>query len=353
VLSNTKSIFNNKITAYSLFAIVSLTLVSIFSYLIIFDNSPNANSQMLDISLKPMGFKTEILSIPKVNKTDEKQSFFTMLLYGKNETHEKIAFKSIKDEGNELSLILHNGRLKSVNKSEFEAYKSSGLIKSQTFWFGTDKFGRSILSRIILGIRVSIFVGLLAVLVSLTIGIFMGLLGGYFGGWIDTLVMYFINVTWSIPTLLLVFAVVMMMGRGLWVIFLAVGLTMWVDVARIVRGQTLKLKEEQYIMAAKSLGYQWPKILFKHILPNLIGPILVIAAANFATAILVEAGLSFLGFGIKPPAPSLGNILNEHYGYAMSGKYMLAFIPAFIIMILVLCFNLLGSGLRDYFDVKQ
>jgi len=152
---------------------------------------------------------------------------------------------------------------------------------------------------------------------------------------------------------LLVFDIVLAFGRGVGIIFLAVGLTMWVDVARIVRGQVLKTKQEQYIVAARSLGYGSLRVIFKHILPNIIGPILVIAAANFATAILLEAGLSYLGFGIKPPAPSIGNMLNENYGYALSNKPFLAIVPAVTIMLLVLSFNLVGSGLRDIFDVKQ
>ncbi len=152
---------------------------------------------------------------------------------------------------------------------------------------------------------------------------------------------------------MLVFAIVLAFGRGLGIIFLAVGLTMWVDVARIVRGQVKKIKEEQFVQAAKSIGVKDFRILFKHILPNIIGPILVIGAANFATAILIEAGLSYLGFGVRPPTPSIGNMLNEHYGYAISGKPALALVPAITIMLMVLSFNLLGSGLRDVFDVKD
>ena len=137
------------------------------------------------------------------------------------------------------------------------------------------------------------------------------------------------------------------------IIFLAIGLTMWVDVARIVRGQVMEAKNLLYVQAAKSLGQRELVILFKHILPNIMGPILVITAANFATAILVEAGLSYLGFGINPPTPSLGNMLNENYGYALSGNYTIAFAPAVVVSVLVLCFNLLGTGLRDMFDIKQ
>jgi peptide/nickel transport system permease protein len=195
-------------------------------------------------------------------------------------------------------------------------------------------------------------VGLIAVLISLSIGILVGALGGYFGGTVDNFVMLLINTVWSIPTLLLVFAIVLALGRGIGIIFFAVGLTMWVEVARIVRGQVKYFKESQFIEAAKSLAFSKSRIIIKHILPNIIGPVLVIASANFATAILIEAGLSYLGFGIRPPAPSIGNMLNENYGFALNGKPMLALIPALTIMLLVLAFNVLGNALRDVFDVK-
>jgi len=221
---------------------------------------------------------------------------------------------------------------------------------SRRYWLGTDRYGRDILSRLILGIRVSLTVGLLAVTISVIIGIFLGSISGYFGGWLDQVISFMINVSWSIPTLLLVFAIVLALGRGIGIIFLAVGLTMWVDVARIVRGQVLQQKNMQYVQAAKSIGLSELPVLARHILPNIVGPILVIAAANFATAILIEAGLSYLGFGIRPPAPSIGNMLNEQYGFALSGKPFLALVPAITIMLLVLAFNLIGTGLRDAFQ---
>ena len=164
--------------------------------------------------------------------------------------------------------------------------------------------------------------------------------------------MLLINTVWSIPTLLLVFAIVLALGRGVSIIFLAVGLTMWVDVARIVRGQVLALKEVQFVEAAQSMGFRTWRILSKHILPNCMGPVMVVAAANFAMAILIEAGLSYLGFGIQPPQPSWGTMLNENYGYAIGGKPFLALTPALAIMLMVLAFNLVGNGLRDALDVK-
>jgi len=209
------------------------------------------------------------------------------------------------------------------------------------------------LSRLLLGFRVSLGVGALAVVVSLSLGLFLGLISAYFGGRVDHLVMLLINTVWSIPTLLLVFAVVMALGRGIGIIFLAVGLTMWVEVARVVRGQVMQLRSMPFVEAAQSMGLGSWRVVFRHILPNLLGPVLVLTAGNFATAILLESGLSYLGFGVQPPAPSWGSLLNENYGYALSGRPILAVAPALVIALSVLAFNLVGNGLRDALDVKM
>ncbi len=217
---------------------------------------------------------------------------------------------------------------------------------------GTDKFGRDILSRLIIGTRVSLSVGFIAVFISLTLGIILGALAGYFRGWVDEVIMWLVNVTWSIPTLLLVFAITLAMGKGFWQIFIAVGLTMWVGVARLVRGQVMAIKELEFVQAAKALGYKNIRIIGRHILPNILGPILVIAASNFATAIIIEAGLSFLGIGVQAPQPSWGLMIKENYNFIITHNPLLALIPGFAIMLLVLAFNLLGNGLRDAVDVK-
>ena len=181
----------------------------------------------------------------------------------------------------------------------------------------------------------------------------MGALAGYYGGKIDAAIMFVINVAWSIPTLLLVIAITLALGKGFFQVFIAVGLTMWVEVARVVRGQVMSVKKMQYVTAARALGYTHFRIISRHILPNIIAPLIVISAANFAGAILIESGLSFLGIGAQPPMPSWGGMIKDHYSYIIYGKPFLALIPGFAIMILVMAFMLMGNALRDALDVKN
>jgi peptide/nickel transport system permease protein len=164
--------------------------------------------------------------------------------------------------------------------------------------------------------------------------------------------MWLLNVVWSIPTLLLVIAITLVLGKGILQVFIAVGLTMWVDIARIVRGQVLSIREKEFVEAGKALGYKNTRIIFKHVLPNVMGPVVVMASSNFASAILTEAGLSFLGIGAQPPLPSWGEMTNAHHGYILMDKAYLAFIPGIAIMVLVLAFMLVGNGLRDAVDNK-
>lgn len=353
---------SNKLAVFALYCIVSAFFLSLIAYWIIPDDTTNANQQYPSISLQAPGFETSIIRVPR--QTRIKQNIFSRLIHGREQNYDHYAFRDIAFNEDEIVLINHYNRkdilfytqwsaLKGKSKQEIQSHISKNDIRKQQFYLGTDKFGRDILSRLILGIRVSIFVGLLAVFISLLVGVFMGAFAGYYGSWVDQIIVYILNVNWSIPTLLMVFAIVLVFDRGISVIFIAVGLTMWVEVARIVRGQVMSLRKEQYVMAAQNLGYSSFRIIWRHILPNIIGPILVVATANFSTAVLVEAGLSYLGFGVEPPTPSLGNMLNEHYGYAMTGKVFLAIVPAVALMILVLSFNLVGAALRDAFDVKR
>lgn len=234
-----------------------------------------------------------------------------------------------------------------------QEYIRHNLIKTCTFYLGTDRYGRDILSRLLVGSRVTLSVGIVAVLLSLTIGIILGSIAGYFGGITDKIVMWLINILYAIPTLLLVFAITLTIGKGFWEIFIAIGLSMWVGAARLIRGQVIALREMEYITAAKAIGLDSMRIIFRHILPNIAGPIMVIAASNFAAAILVEAGLSFLGFGVQPPNPSWGLMIKEHYNFLLTNRPLLALIPGIAIMLLVYAFNILGNSLRDVLDVRE
>jgi peptide/nickel transport system permease protein len=240
----------------------------------------------------------------------------------------------------------------SIEIDKYNDFQNNNII-SRVFFLGTDKFGRDVLSRLVIGARISFFIGFISVLISLIIGVFLGSLSGYYSGNIDRVIMWIINVTWSIPTLLLVIAITLALGKGLWQVFIAVGLTMWVDVARVVRGQVMIIKERQFITAARVLGFSDLRILTKHILPNIVSPLIIISAANFAASILIESGLSFLGLGAQPPMASWGSIIKDHYNYIILGKPMLAIIPGICIMSLVMAFMLLGNKLRDKLDVKN
>ena len=213
---------------------------------------------------------------------------------------------------------------------------------------GTDRYGRDVLSRLMAGSAISLGVGLSAVLISLLIGILLGAWAGYRGGRVDAFVSWWVQVIWTLPTLLMVLAITLAFGKGLWQVFLAIGLTMWVDVARVVRGQFMSLREMEFIEAAQAIGYSDLRIMFRHMLPNALGPIIVIAAANFAAAILIESGLSFLGYGAQIPIPSWGNIVQEHYHLITGRHAWLAIAPGALIVSVVLAFTFIGDGLREW-----
>lgn len=215
-----------------------------------------------------------------------------------------------------------------------------------THWLGTDRYGRDYLSRLMAGAGISLGVGAVAVLISLLIGVSIGAWAGYRGGWIDAVLSGVIQVVWTLPTLLMVLAITLAFGKGFWQVFVAIGLTMWVDVARVVRGQFIALREQDFVEAARALGIPERRILFRHLLPNAAGPIIVVAAANFASAILIEAGLSFLGVGAQIPMPSWGNLVQEHAGLITGRHAWLALAPGAMIVSVVLSFTWIGDALR-------
>lgn len=340
----------NRLGLISLCFVIFCGLIAVFGYAFAPDNSKNANQMHLEIHSKKPGFEVLMLTIP--NKTIE-QSFVSELFFGKENSDTEIPIQSYKVENDKVVYINYSDGMEKEIPIKKLNNEPEEYIQNRTFVFGTDKYGRDLLSRLLVGTRISFFIGFIAVFISLFIGIAMGATAGYFGGKIDAFIMWIINITWSIPTLLLVIAITLALGKGYWQVFIAVGLTMWVEVARIVRGQVMSSKQLQYVEAAKALGYSNYRIIFKHILPNIMAPIIVISAANFAGAILIESGLSFLGIGAQPPTPSWGAMIKNHYNYIIIGKAYLAIIPGIAIMLLVMSFMLIGNALRDALDVKS
>jgi peptide/nickel transport system permease protein len=340
---------------FSLGIIVCIGLVSVFAYVFAPDASKNANQMHLSIHSKPPGFQVQILTLPSSIKSE--QGFLSKLFFGAQNTDTEIPVQSYEVKDNMLTYVEYasdglQGIEKQINLDRFQNSDYKSYIENRSFIFGTDKYGRDYLSRILIGSRISFFIGFIAVFISLVVGLLMGSLAGYYGGKVDAIIMWIINVTWSIPTLLLVIAITLALGKGFWQVFIAVGLTMWVEVARVVRGQIISAKEMQYVTAARALGYTDYRIITKHILPNIFGPLIVISAANFAAAILIESGLSFLGIGAQPPMASWGAMIKDHYNYIILGKPYLALIPGICIMLLVMAFMLVGNALRDALDVK-
>lgn len=347
-----KKLRRNKGAVFGLCIIIIALLMAVFAYVIAPDSTPNANRIIVEIAAKKPGYQQQFIKIEKEKQTNS--SFLAAFFFGNEDQYQYIPITSYKQTGNryDVEKFVDEGVTEPLSFT-FNNKESENRIVTKTFWLGTDKFGRDILSRLIVGVRISLSVGLIAVLISLTVGIFLGAVAGYFRGWVDEVILWLINVVWSIPTLLFVFAITLALGKGFWQVFLAVGLTLWVNVARLVRGQVLSLRELNYIEATKAMGFSHARTIFKHILPNVMGPVIVIAASNFASAIVIEAGLSFLGVGVQPPQPSWGLMIKENYNFIITSNPMLAIAPGIAIMLLVLAFNLMGNGLRDVLDVRN
>ena len=356
LFKNTVSLNNIGIILSSCFVLFCL-LVSLFSYVFIPDSSRFSNQMHLPINSKGPGFKATFIIVP--NNSNNQQSFLSKLFSGNKYPDTEILISNFQLSKNSIkySDLSNDGIVKSIPFTDFPSNLTSNQIIEQflikrNYIFGTDNYGRDVFGRVMLGTRVSMSIGIIAVLISLLIGLFIGLTSGYYGGLTDKILMMVINIFWSIPTLLLVIAFSLALGKGFWQVYVAVGLTMWVEVARVVRGQVISEKNKDYIVATKVLGFSDSRVFFKHLIPNIIGPILIISAANFASAILIESGLSFLGIGTQPPIPSWGSMIKDNYQYIILGKAYLAVIPGIAIMLLVTSFMFLGNNLEEYFKSK-
>ena len=384
----------NKLAMFGLIVIGLFMVVAILGYVITPDSTPDANDQLLELSKQGPGFKMQLLQKRK-NEVAHQPNFFSKMIFGKVSDYRSVPFTSYRFEGSDIIVQGYTGASKHkaveerfnianvvypINLNipivndvehgtiEFVNLETNQKVKktiaelrtevekniiSKRYLLGTDPAGRDLLSRMMIGTRVSFAVGFISVLISVFIGILMGAVAGFFRGKVDDVIIWIINVVWSIPTLLLVIAITLALGKGFWQVFIAVGLTMWVEVARVIRGQVMSLREKEFVEAGRALGFTNYRIIMRHILPNVMGPVIVISAANFASAILIEAGLSFLGIGAQPPTASWGAMINAHRGYIIGDSPYLAFLPGLAIMFMVLAFVLLGNGLRDALDTKS
>ncbi|MDB5272783.1 MAG: dppC [Chitinophagaceae bacterium] len=390
----------NPIAVSAAVVIVLAHVIAFLGYLIMPDSTPSADDGSPLVKKKPMGFEVTMLKaikqreVPHVNVISkmffgqenpyriEPVEYYSLkgdsvyyTLYGsESDTISKHLLPFIRAvyfgddktlctgrpcayrrQGNSYEYIALDGTRQTVSYAEAVKEFNALNIERRHYILGTDKSGRDLFSRLLFGARISLLIGMISMVISMFLGITLGAIAGFFGGKTDKFVMWLLTVTWSIPGIMLVIAISLaLQSKGIWVAFVAVGLTMWVEVARVVRGQILSVKEKLFIEAAKALGIGNFRIIFRHILPNMFGPIIVIATANYAAAVLIEAGLSFLGLGVQPPMPSWGMMVNEGYNsnWESDGGYMV-FLPSLCICLIVLSFNLLGNGLRDAYDPQS
>lgn len=377
--------------------LVLFTLCGVFAYLLAPDHTSDCNFRMEELTRQPPGTKATVLMQPTLAEVAARPGFFSRLLGGEPDrfrgiplmpgtqpqfTADSIRYTDLRGAvtavllpefmlpldrfhadavnwknttgrpylltGDQVTYRNLSGEKKEVSLASLQ---SGVQVREMKFHLGSDSAGRDVLSRLLLGTRVSLGVGFLAVIVSLLLGVFFGSIAGFFRGYTDSVVMWFVSVVWALPTLLLAISISFVLGKGFEALFIAIGVSTWVEVARIVRGQIFTTREMLYIEATRALGFRAPRAILRHILPNVMSPVIIVAAANFASAILLEAGLSFLGVGVQPPAPSWGSMIYEGYTqiYFDSGVW-LAIFPGLAIILVVVSLNWIGQGLRDALD---
>lgn len=405
-----RRLLKNKMSLIGGFIIVFAFFVALLGYVIMPDDTPNANGGSQFIRKQLPGFETTIVKFRKQREID-KVSFIEYVFKGQESEYQifpyvgeykiendsltfipfpgvekdngkggsflkttqehllrvvRVVYNSPSDklassnganfikEGDTFTYLDNNEVEQTVTQEQLEKEFRENCVETRRYWLGTNGSGRDILSLLIFGTRISLFIGLMSVIISLLLGVTLGAVAGFFRGTTDNFINWLMTVTWSIPNIMLVIIISLLFNKGIWIVFIAVGLTMWVEIARIVRTEIMTIKEKQFVEAARAFGFSNRRIIFKHILPNVIGPIVVIATNNFALAILIEAGLSFLGFGVQPPMPSWGVMVNEGFGLlASKNAWHIIVLPSLAISLMVLAFNLFGNGLRDAYDPKS
>ena len=392
-------LLQNKPAMFGAGVVALAVVIALLGHLVMPDQTPNANDGAVQIQKMPPGFSMTFLRIRK-NASVPQRGLVRKAIFGQESAYMIVPVKAYKIEGmrvvasvfgkanytkeyslpnvvlplniDEATTVKADIRKTKIDSTEiFQFHEVGGKqvsvtyrdlvrdfrknnIRHRTYWLGTDRAGRDMLSRLLYGTRISLSIGFVAVLISMFLGLALGSLAGFFGGRTDAIIVWFMSVIWPIPGIMLVIAISMaLQSRAVWVAFVAVGLTMWVDVARVIRGQVMAIKEKLYVEAARAFGINNFRIVYHHILPNILGPVIVLATANFASAILLEAGLGFLGLSVQPPTPSWGNMINEGFqAIGTKNSWHLVLFPGLAICIMVLSFNLFGNGLRDAYDPK-
>ncbi len=302
--------------------------------------------------ISPMDPNTQVLEYPS-----EPSMFRGNVLLKKNPIRPTepyvLAVESWKRVGDSVYFVDPMHRSFSLPTTSMFGANEKEWHREPLYFLGTDKYGRDILSRIFHGARIALLVAIISESISIAIGILLGALAGYFRGWVDEVIMWFTNVMWSFPTVLLVIAFSVILGNGVWQTFVAIGLSGWVDLTRVVRGQFFSLRETEFIEATRAFGFGTFRTIFRHLLPNTLGPVTVIATAGFATAITLEASLSFIGLGVQPPTASWGKMIQDGIGFLFVGQSLeLVLYPCIALGLTVYAFNLFGDGLRDALDPK-
>lgn len=360
---------------------LTFLLMAFFNALIRPDKSPLANEQHLEIAkLKPLS-KVSFLKVMKNNVgSAEGEATYALIPYTSIDFQEKrvkvkikntngveefrffafidvfysvdsrllaAAFRSTSDE---FAFVDKLGVERNIRFSQLSDSIRSEATMDKVFLLGTDQYGRDMLSRLLAGTTISLGVGLLSVMMALLLGLVIGTISGYAGGMLDQVLSWLMNVFYSIPAILVVIGITLALGSGMSGVIIGIGFVLWVEMARVIRGEVISIRQKEYIKASRLMGLSNVRILFKHVLPNLSGPIIILSAGNFADAILMEAGLSFLGIGIQPPKPSWGGMIRELYGYIITDGAFLAVIPGIAIFTMVLAFLIVSNGLKKALD---
>jgi peptide/nickel transport system permease protein len=351
-------LFANRLTAAAAFYVVLLLVLCAGAYTFVPDASTAANRQVLDCTNLPPFTSISVLVL---QPNTQNETHFMKYLVGEKESS---VFVPICDtcplsiSHNKVQVRLRNGLIANYNTQEITGATHTTPINLQIIenqyiksWFavlGTDGFGRDIFSRLLIGGRVSLTVGILAVMVSLWVGVGLGALAGFLGGWVDSTVNWLCSVFWSLPSLVLAIGVAFVLGKGISATAIAIGLTIWVEPARIVRTQILSLREREFVKAAQVMGFTRLRIIVGHILPNLMGLIIILSCANFASAVLLESGLSFLGLGVNPPTPTWGGMIQDGFStIVLDSGLRLALFPGMVMVLLIIALNLIAKTLRD------